>query len=256
MGGSLALIIEDSRTQALAIARDLERLGWSAIIASNLKEALTVKAPIKLTLLDLNLADACGLEGLEGLRNRFPKTPIAAMTTTGKRLKEAREARCDYLLKKPFEADGFRAVLNDAMAISRGEAKAPYVMVADDSRTQRKAICSMVSTAGCRPAGFEDAETVLQHIAWDRPDAVLIDVFMPGLGGIEGIQRIRSVKPQLPIIAISAGFQETMSSGDALKAASKIGADGVLCKPFGPEALKTTLATHLPVNADQTVIIA
>ena len=242
MSGCMALVVEDSRTQANAITQMLAKEDWTAIIAWSLQDALRIEEAPTLALLDLNLGDGCGIEALPLFRERFPGTPIAAMTTGAARLREASRSGCDYLLKKPFDPIALRGVLSDAAAISEGAAPAPFVMVADDSATIRKAVSRLLEQEGLRPAVFEDAETLLAHVEWDRPDAVILDIFMPGLGGIEGLRRLRQLRPGLPLVAMSGGYGDALGSGDALKAAGRIGADAVLKKPFDRAGLADALA--------------
>jgi DNA-binding response OmpR family regulator len=87
-------------------------------------------------------------------------------------------------------------------------------------------------------------EEALAGFGADSYDLVITDIFMPGLGGIEGIRKMREAWPEVKILAISAGFAE-MSSASALDAARKIGADAVLPKPFGPAELRDAVSDIL-----------
>ncbi|MFQ5764130.1 MAG: response regulator [Rhodospirillales bacterium] len=71
-------------------------------------------------------------------------------------------------------------------------------------------------------------------------ELVITGIFMEGMGGIEGIQRMRAIRPTVKILATSAGHDE-MSSAFALKAAAKIGADAIIPKPFGPDELRAAV---------------
>ena len=85
---------------------------------------------------------------------------------------------------------------------------------------------------------MEDALRDFDRIKFDL---VVTDIFMAGMGGIEGIQRMREIRPDVKILATSAGYSE-MSPGAALKAAEKIGADAILPKPFALDELRRTVA--------------
>ncbi len=92
----------------------------------------------------------------------------------------------------------------------------------------------MLSNHGYLPVIAEDIESVF---SLDTPlHAVIIDIFRPGIGGIEGIKLIREKHPDAKIIAMSGGFGP-MDKEQALKAAKQAGADAVLAKPFLPEEL-------------------
>ena len=66
-------------------------------------------------------------------------------------------------------------------------------------------------------------------------DLVVTDIFMPGMGGVEGIRRVRESWRQLPVLAMSAGLEDRMSPGKTLQAAEIVGADASISKPI-PEA--------------------
>lgn len=88
---------------------------------------------------------------------------------------------------------------------------------------------------------MEDALVQFEHLNYDL---VIIDIFMDGMGGIEGIKTIREIQVGAKIIAISGGFSD-MSPEDALHAAGKIGADAVLPKPFELDKLGQTISLLL-----------
>ncbi len=67
-----------------------------------------------------------------------------------------------------------------------------------------------------------------------------VDIFMPGMGGIEGIRSLKQKNPDLLVVAMSGGWR-TVSGQSAIRAAQKIGADMALCKPFTFEEFKTCL---------------
>ena len=70
----------------------------------------------------------------------------------------------------------------------------------------------------------------------------MADIFMPGMGGIEGIKKIREMSPAATIIAMSGGWGG-MSAKNSLTVAQKIGADTRLEKPFTVKDVESTLQT-------------
>jgi CheY-like chemotaxis protein len=69
-------------------------------------------------------------------------------------------------------------------------------------------------------------------------------MFMPERDGIEIIQEIRRLQPDLPIVAMSGGWR-TMKSAQTLEVARALGADAVLSKPFDRESLLAALNAAL-----------
>jgi DNA-binding response OmpR family regulator len=79
-------------------------------------------------------------------------------------------------------------------------------------------------------------EDALEHFQAGKFAAVILDIFMTGMGGIEGIRRIRDIDPEVRIVAISGGYAD-LSPDQTLAAAKKIGVEAVLPKPFATEQL-------------------
>jgi CheY-like chemotaxis protein len=73
-----------------------------------------------------------------------------------------------------------------------------------------------------------------------RLDAVLVDVRLPGIDGLEFVRHARAAKPDLKVFVMTAYNQET-----APREAFGVRADGYLPKPFPMEMLRDMLASHL-----------
>jgi len=72
-------------------------------------------------------------------------------------------------------------------------------------------------------------------------DIAIVDIFMPGMGGLEGIKKIRKLRPDIKILAISAGYSDELSPAQALAAAETVGADKILSKPIEHDVLLNTI---------------
>ena len=113
------------------------------------------------------------------------------------------------------------------------------VYIVDDDAMVRETLSNVLKENDYQPVIMGNAEAVL---SLDTPiHTIIIDIFMPGIGGIEGIIRIREQWPDAKIIAISGGWMDE-GEEDALKAAQKVGANSVLSKPITNEVLLETLA--------------
>ena len=101
------------------------------------------------------------------------------------------------------------------------------VLVADDEPAMRRGICASLSargyTLGEARTGEEAVSAVLEHPA----DVVLLDINMPGIGGIEACRRIRSAWPGIGIVMITVRDSE-----EDTVAALEAGADDYVTKPF------------------------
>ncbi len=81
-----------------------------------------------------------------------------------------------------------------------------------------------------------DGEEALALVAETRPDVVLMDVLMPGMGGIEATRRIRSAYPAIQILMLSSSKEE-----EAIKAALQAGAIGYVLKNISIEEMAQAL---------------
>jgi len=110
------------------------------------------------------------------------------------------------------------------------------VLVVDDEEYVREATEQVLTEAGYHVATMADAQDAVQWIEEEHEvDVVITDLQMPGMSGLELIDRLRSTQPNLPIVAIS-GLAEGRSE-EALRA----GAQSFLAKPLTADDLQAAL---------------
>jgi two-component system, cell cycle sensor histidine kinase and response regulator CckA len=115
------------------------------------------------------------------------------------------------------------------------------VLVVDDEEGIRAVAADMLEYLGYTALTDPSGEAALARItAGARPDLIIIDVVMPGLGGVEAFRRMRKIAPGLRFV-FSSGFADK-SSFDALAAE---GASGFIVKPYLLEALSERVRTLL-----------
>ncbi|HJT36580.1 MAG TPA: sigma-54 dependent transcriptional regulator [Pirellulales bacterium] len=106
------------------------------------------------------------------------------------------------------------------------------VLVVDDEANVLAAFEKLLSVQGHDVITARDAPAALQLIEHDPPDAVILDVCMPGMDGLEALSRIKQRRPRLPVIVMTGqGTVETAIE------ATKRGAFEYELKPFDPEAM-------------------
>ncbi len=105
------------------------------------------------------------------------------------------------------------------------------VIIIDDDRLIAAFVDVAIQKLGFNSVTFIRVEDALKFVEKSSVDIMITDIFMPGIGGIQGIQMFRAKFPKIKIIAMSAGWH-TMSPEDTIKAATEIGADIGLQKPF------------------------
>src|SRR5689334_11022228 len=120
------------------------------------------------------------------------------------------------------------------------------VLIIDDDRALRDALRRTLTLAGYEVTTAEDAETGLDTIADEHPDAVVLDVGLPGVDGLEACRRLRASRDRTPILMLTArdAIEDRIDGLDA-------GADDYLVKPFDTGELKARLRALLRrVGAD------
>jgi two-component system response regulator MprA len=116
----------------------------------------------------------------------------------------------------------------------------PRVLVVDDDRAVRESLRRSLEFNGYDVALACDGAEALAGIAGHAPDAVVMDVMMPRLDGIEATRALRAAGNDLPILVLTAKD----SVGDRVEGLDA-GADDYLAKPFALEELLARLRALL-----------
>jgi CheY-like chemotaxis protein len=100
------------------------------------------------------------------------------------------------------------------------------VVVADDEPEIRSILSDFLGLHGLAVAEATDGVQLLALVERSQPVAVIVDINMPRLGGLDAVRRIRSAHPSLPILVVTGAAEEARAG--ALAA----GATAVLAKPL------------------------
>ena len=109
------------------------------------------------------------------------------------------------------------------------------ILVIDDDTGVRTTIRQALECERFDVVEAEDGRKGLAQVTAHEPDVVITDVIMPEIDGIGFILSLRKENRDLRVIAISGGGR--ICSADYLDAASRLGADRVLAKPFDDDVL-------------------
>ena len=116
------------------------------------------------------------------------------------------------------------------------------VIIVDDDSFFAELVSAIVQKLGYFAIVCFRIEDALELVKKTEVRFIITDIFMPGMGGIEGIKKLRAGFPKIKIVAMSGGWS-TMSPDDTVKAATKTGADAGLKKPFSADDLAEVLKT-------------
>jgi two-component system KDP operon response regulator KdpE len=127
------------------------------------------------------------------------------------------------------------------------------ILVVDDEPQIRRIMRTTLTTEGYAVYDARSGEEALDAVREQRFDLVLLDVNMPGMGGLEACRSIRSTSDTAIImLTVRSAEEDKVAALDA-------GADDYVTKPFGmPELLARIRAAlrRLPVSSDSALIRA
>jgi len=117
------------------------------------------------------------------------------------------------------------------------------ILVVDDEERIRQSLTGVLKDEGYEVLEVRDGVQALKQIETDPPDLVLLDIWMPGMDGIETLERMKAQIPNLPIIMISGHANIEL----AVKAI-KLGAFDFIEKPLSLEKVLLTVNNALVVS--------
>lgn len=114
------------------------------------------------------------------------------------------------------------------------------ILVVDDDRAVRESLRRSLQFNGYTVALAGDGQQAMEVLAMQRPDAMVLDVMMPRVDGLEVCRRLRGTGDDLPILVLTArdAVSDRVAGLDA-------GADDYLPKPFALEELLARLRALL-----------
>jgi two-component system response regulator MprA len=114
------------------------------------------------------------------------------------------------------------------------------LLVVEDDRAVRDALRRALTLGGYEVEVAEDGEQALELVARALPDAVVLDVAMPGIDGLAVCRRLRRLGNRVPVLMLTAR-DAVADRIDGLD----VGADDYMVKPFDVEELKARLRALL-----------
>ncbi|MCS6798708.1 MAG: diguanylate cyclase [Myxococcota bacterium] len=124
--------------------------------------------------------------------------------------------------------------------------QAPRIVVADDDAITRHYLTGLLEANGMRVDAVDSTQGVIDLVARGGVDAVLLDVIMPGMNGLDACRLIKSMTADafVPVLLVTART-DTQSRIEGLR----IGADDYVCKPFDERELLARLGAMLRIKA-------
>jgi FixJ family two-component response regulator len=126
---------------------------------------------------------------------------------------------------------------------------APLISVVDDDPAVAEAVVSLMESVGFAALGFGSAEEYLGSAHVARTACLILDVRMPGMGGLALQRRLAADSHPTPIVFITA-----QADTDAAAEALHLGAVAFLLKPFSQESLLAAVCSAVGAEAPQPAV--
>ena len=229
-----------------AAVLQVEALGGRAAATATLDDLLLVAPPEAVLLVDQSLADGrrtmkapAGRKGLVLLRpderGRIPRSRAGGFA--GYLIKPLRAASLAERVLAALGAGGATARSAEDERIAEASAPGARVLLAEDNPINALLARTLLQREGAQVDRAGSGEEAVAALAAGRYDLVLMDVRMPGMGGVEAARAIRAAGCATPIVALTADAFE-----DDRRACLAAGMDDFLVKPLTETALRAVLA--------------
>lgn len=114
------------------------------------------------------------------------------------------------------------------------------ILIVDDSALARRTTRQALEEIGYQVEEASDGAQALERYALNQHDAVILDMVMHGMYGLEALQKLRELNPKVPVIIATADIQR--STRDQVKDA---GAAAMINKPIKKDELRELLSMVL-----------
>ncbi len=119
------------------------------------------------------------------------------------------------------------------------------VLIVDDEESSRKILRVQLQEEGYLTTEAEDGEQGIKVYRREKPDLVVLDLFMPNVDGLGFVRELLNEDKEARFVAISGGMEGQMNADAILKSAKTLGAIEVFHKPLDLERFMTTVKTTL-----------
>jgi CheY-like chemotaxis protein len=153
-----------------------------------------------LALCDINMPEMDGLETFRAIKESSPTTAVIMMTGNQEnvQIKKCIEEGAVTVVYKPF-------AINKLIEIMGKVLNRQVVLVVDDRRDDREILRNSLEINDYRVVEAKDGETALEMVRKGDFDVCMVDFKMPGMNGMETIEKIKEINKDVGVILMS-GF--------------------------------------------------
>jgi two-component system CheB/CheR fusion protein len=217
-----------------------------------------------LVLADYNLPGATnGLDAIRQIRKVLDRAlPGIILTGDISKATRATITGSDYvLLSKPIKAQELKVAIEAMLGTSEPISNLPslqqaglsdaVIIIVDDDADVRMSIRDVLEDDGHVVEDFPDAESYLTAYRSDREGCLLLDAGLPGIGGLELLERLQKMGSPMPTIMLTGSYDLTLAIS-----AMKAGASDFIEKPVGRGALMESIGRALSRSHGTSIVHA
>ena len=114
------------------------------------------------------------------------------------------------------------------------------ILVVDDEIDVVRLLQNFLTSKGYEVDTALNGAEALAKVKKKKPDIVVLDIMMPGIGGIDTLKEIKKIDPRIAVIMVTAVVDEELANR-----AVKLGAFDYITKPFDIDSLETRLMVKM-----------
>ena len=226
------LVVDDEEEVLAHLSNILKRANYEVVSTTRGKEAVELAMKLKpdLIVLDLVLTDIDGLQVCKCVKKDQATKDIPVIIMTGFGTDYAEEKSRDYgaddFIKKPYDAKDLLVKIKTLLRVKElFLSTRKKILLVDDDPKVLEMIRLRLEESNYKVITASNGREALNELTREKPDAVLLDILMPELDGLNVLERIRKEDKALPVFIITEFSNEELP-----KLAKRLNASGFIVK--------------------------
>lgn len=246
-----ALVIDEDQVDCQIIVDYLKSFDLETTCANTYQEGLdAMDDSIQLLVVDVHVGGGDGLSLAEIALNREIKVILTAKQIVENEYEMAEEIGVSHTLMKPVissilydsivqcfvgnkeeQLDEVDEVISDSKPVNHSK-----ILLAEDNEVNQMIEKEILRQQGYEVVTVENGQLAVEAVKQEDFSVVLMDIHMPIMDGYEATKKIKLIKPDLPVIAMTAISFERIK-----EECETVGMSGFVSKPFDPDQLFSTI---------------
>jgi len=218
------LIVDDEIDLLETLGDIFESKGYNVTMVEDGNKAIELlkKKYFDIILMDLKMPGINGVESFKEVKRLHPSAAVIMMTagSVGEEIKEALGAGVEAIVDKPFNVKKLVSTIESIL-------ERPLILVVDDRIEDRETLRDILVDRKFRAFVAKDGYEAIDIVRKSDFDVILMDIMMPGMDGMEVLEVVKEIKPDIGVVMMT-GYSYEGLAGESLKK----GAYTCLYKPF------------------------